>query len=448
VIKDSSYLRLHGLRIIGDENSPMHAIELASDSEYAHHIILQELHIFGFNKSVSRCAIITQSPAWDWTIKLNVIEDVGTGLSLGGNNSSSAFIRGIIEQNAILQTLGHAIFIARQDQRPSVSGVPRKRASTIIRQNVVSKSESSQMNVSGKSIVLLESQPRSGFEENDDYQIYGNFFYENVFRDQALIVASGNVRFHNNILVNRRGDAARFGSPTESLRALDCFNNTVIASQSGITVENTTVGYERRVVGNAVFASTPISNPGGFSDQNLSEGFEAASRYLNDPETFDFYPIANSLQGPAIDLEYYESLLDYNLDFNLEQRSGHTRGAYHDTGRNLGWRVHLGRKNRDVLSNRDSGIRDVDNTDLSLKDAGTLITQDAGFAIQAEAQSESQISEQSCSCQTSGTRNSSMPTALVFILVMIVFRRRHATANIRPTRVRVRKSPPMPRPRE
>ena len=419
-IKDSSYVKLIGLHIIGDDTNTNHGIELLAESQSAHNITIQELSISGFNQTATNSAIITKSPTWDWEIRLNVIANVGTGLSLGNKDQSSQFIRGIIEQNVILQSYAYGIFIGQQNGRPQINGVPRQTSIIHIRDNVLSKSQTPREGITGQPLMLLERQSETGFSESDSYEIYRNVFYENIFVDQPLVLASGNIRFHNNILVNSYGSGAHFGTSTEALRELECFNNTVLARTAGVRIENENIGFEQRVLGNAIFAKDPVHNPNGYTENNLADTFVNSSEFLTDPDNLEFYPKNGQLQGPPIDLEYYDYLNDYNLDFNGTGRPGSTRGAYVDEGENLGWKIHLARKNHDYQSTQDAGVSDAIMTEQP--DSGDLVSgqMDAGLK-QEDARAQTTTSKENCNCRSSFERSERDWPSLVLLLLVVIF---------------------------
>ncbi len=64
--------------------------------------------------------------------------------------------------------------------------------------------------------VLVGHFPLEGPGVDDDYAIYGNFFYQN--RDEALFQGEGNVALYGNLFVNEYGDAIGF-SRTTTFRA-------------------------------------------------------------------------------------------------------------------------------------------------------------------------------------------------------------------------------------
>lgn len=87
-------------------------------------------------------------------------------------------------------------------------------------------------------------------------------------------------------------------------RRIEIFNNTVIAGGNGIRITGAHTRYPQRVVGNAVFAGTPLT--GGQQSNNVTGTQAAASTYLNNPTAglgagLDLYPKSGQLQGTAID---------------------------------------------------------------------------------------------------------------------------------------------------
>jgi len=425
IFKNSSFVQVSGIEILGNPSSAHHAIELTEDADYAHHIVLEELHIHGFTRESRNAAIITSAPAWDWIIRLNTIEDVGTGLQLGNNRTPSQFIRGTIEQNAILQPLSYAIFIAAQSERPDVMGVPRQRTITFVRHNVLSKASPARTNITGRPLLQLESQPTTGFAENDDYQVYGNFFFENAFRGQALLLGEGNLRVHNNIFVNSKGNALEFRQLTNPVRELDVFNNTIISGSVGIKIEDVDQAFEQRVIGNAVFATEAIINPQGQTQNNLSDNPSFVSNYLQDPERLNYFPLPDALSGLDIDLEYFVTITDYNLDFDGTQRTGNTRGAYYDDGDHSGWVLNLGRKNREISEGHDAGFSDSSGGDVGLTDTGSNSSRSDGGQVTSPGTNMTDSAEaSSCGCRASPYNTSHGFEYLLLLGLVVLIRRR------------------------
>ena len=123
-------------------------------------------------------------------------------------------------------------------------------------------------------------------------------------------------------------------------RRIEAFNNTVVAGGTGIWITGADPAYPQRVIGNAVFAGTPLT--GGQQSNNVTGTYAAASTYLNNPMAalgsgLDLYPKSGQLQGTAIDYSAFSGLLDWDRDFNSRSRIATYRGAYSGDGVNPGW---------------------------------------------------------------------------------------------------------------
>jgi hypothetical protein len=129
------------------------------------------------------------------------------------------------------------------------------------------------------------------------------------------------------------------------LRSASLYNNTVYTSGKGIYF-GTRATIEDAVVGNLVFALTPISGQVTHQSDNIVGPLEKASLYVRapsfDPGSMDFYPLPGKCQGPAIDLSLFQADVDYIRDFNgiLKTQAKNAavfRGAYAGDGDNPGW---------------------------------------------------------------------------------------------------------------
>ena len=124
-------------------------------------------------------------------------------------------------------------------------------------------------------------------------------------------------------------------------RRIDIYNNTVVVgSGTGIRIVGADPAYTQRVVGNAVFAPTPLT--GGQQSNNVTGTYAQASTYLNNPMAalgsgLDLYPKAGQLQGTAIDYSPFSGQMDGDRDFNGTTRVATYRGAYSGSGTNPGW---------------------------------------------------------------------------------------------------------------
>jgi hypothetical protein len=163
------------------------------------------------------------------------------------------------------------------------------------------------------------------------------------------------VALYDNLFVNNVGPALFVQAHEDQPREVRIFNNTVVASTTGIRVSGAAPGYQQRVIGNAVFAATPINaTPTGASDlaSNVTGTQAAAATFLASPagnpaatpSTLDLYPRAGMLTGPALDRTSFNTFTEWDRDFNGLLQNGLFRGAYGGEGTNPGWRPKLERK--------------------------------------------------------------------------------------------------------
>lgn len=340
--KNSSYIAVRNLTLDGQGRAG-DGVKGEAGSTYNHHILLENLKIQRHNYTVQTVGINSKSPAWNWVIRRNTITSTGTGIYLGGSSGQFETVGFLVENNLVYDTLGYNMEIKHQTTRRTSLGMPAS-ATTIIRNNVWSKANGSTRSPYPFPNVLVGHWPLSGYGSTDLYQIYGNLFYQNPY--ESLFQGEGNVALHDNLFVNRGGPAAvRFQKHNSVPRRLEVYNNTIVATGTGLTVYNADPAYRQRVVGNAVFAAgTPIV--GGQQASNVTGSYAAASTYLNNPggaigAGLDLYPKAGKLSGTAIDTSIFSSLLDWNKEFNKLVRLNTFRGAYSGEGVNPGWQPSL-----------------------------------------------------------------------------------------------------------
>ena len=324
-------LSLDGLNKAGD------GVKAEAGSSYVHHILIEGLNFKNFNPNLERVGISTKCPAWNWVIRRNTITSTGTGMYLGNSTGEFEFVNGLIEYNLVYNTLGYNIQIKHQLSRTTSVGVPAS-GTTIIRHNTFSKETGSLSGSSARPNLLVGHWPLSGPGSSDIYQIYGNLFYQNPY--EVLFQGEGNIALHDNLFVHRAGTAVRIQPHNDVPRRIEIFNNTVVASGTGIYITGADPAYPQRIVGNAVFAATPLS--GGQQSNNVTGSYAAASTYLNNPTAalgsgLDLYPKTGQLQGTAIDYSVFSGLLEWDRDFNYRSRVATYRGAYSGDGVNPGW---------------------------------------------------------------------------------------------------------------
>lgn len=308
----------------------------------AHHITLEGLRIRGVGGAQQIVGISTTgSPTWNWVIRRNVIEGAGTGMYLGNSNGGSPFVAGIIENNLIVDTIGYNLQIKHQVPWSNVpAGMPTGKTTTIIRNNVFVKRSNLVSPDGPRPNVLVGDQPASGPGSDNGFEIYGNFFYQNP--TEALFQGEGNIAFYGNVMVNDGGDALNVQPHNGAVRDVRIFGNTIVASGSGIRVSGG-AGYTQQVVGNAVFAATPIS--GGMQTANTTGSRASAATFLNRPTgalgELDLFPKAGALRGAAWNTPSLGAFTAWDRDFNGNPRDWTYRGAYSGEGTNPGWRLNL-----------------------------------------------------------------------------------------------------------
>lgn len=310
----------------------------------AHDITLEDLVIKGVGPDQSTVGIATHGgPTWNWIIRRCVIDGAGTGMYLGSSTGGMPFINGRIENNLIINSIGYNIEIKHQlaSLYPTLPGMPTGPNVTYIRNNVFHKSGNSSTGAMARPNLLVGSFPLSGPGSQDRYEIYGNFFYQNG--TEALFQGEGNIAFHHNLMVNTLGDALNIQRHNGEVRTVDIFHNTIVASSSGIRVSGGAPGFAQRVIGNAVFASSPIS--GGAQRDNVTGSYTNAATHLVNPTgpigQLDLYPRAGALQGSPIDRTLLQTYAEWNRDFNRVSHPDTQRGAYAGSGANPGWRPRL-----------------------------------------------------------------------------------------------------------
>jgi hypothetical protein len=310
----------------------------------AHHITLDDLVIKGVGKDQSTVGIATHGgPAWNWVIRRCVIDGAGTGMYLGSSTGGMPFINGRIENNLITNTIGYNIEIKHQlaSLYPNLPGMPAGPSVTYIRNNVFHKSGNSSTGGMARPNLLVGSFPLSGPGSQDRYEIYGNFFYQNG--TEALFQGEGNIAFHHNLMVNTLGDALNVQRHNGEVRTVDIFHNTIVASGSGIRVSGGAAGYTQRVVGNAVFAASPIT--GGEQRDNVTGSLASAASHLANPTgplgQLDLYPLRSALEGSPIDRRSLQGYAEWNRDYNRSPHPETFRGAYGGAGMNPGWKPRL-----------------------------------------------------------------------------------------------------------
>jgi len=254
----------------------------------------------------------------------------------------------VIEYNLIQQTLGYNMQIKFQTSRPALAGMPTTPQKTIIRHNVFMKANLPSPD-GARPNLLLGGFPSTGNGSNDLHEVYGNFFYDNP-TGESHIQASGRVAIYNNVFVKGSFAAIRLQNHDAPLKLAHIFNNTIYDVPTGISV-GTAGSIESRVVGNLIFANTPISGSPTVKQDNITDSIANADLYVRSPSTtlgsMDFFPISGGKAlGTAFDMSVFTQYTDANKDFNSQLRPDTLmRGAYGGQGTNPGWKLNRGIKN-------------------------------------------------------------------------------------------------------
>lgn len=352
-LRDSSYLVIRNLEIDGtgdtiSADGVKAQVGGPDADDYAHHITLENLYIHDHDLSQQTVCISTKVPAWNWVVRRSVLELCGTGIYFGNSNGEDEFVNGLVEHNLITDSVGYNMQIKHQSGRDTSLGIPAS-GRTIVRHNVFSKGANSSGGGAARPNLLLGHWPPAGPGSDDDYLVYGNFFHRNPSGVEALFQAEGNVIVYDNVFVNSEGPGVSFQFNQGPPQRVRFVHNTVVARDGGVAVSGAdTVGYEQKIVGNAVFAATPVG--GGTTVAENVTGLEAdAAGFLVNPfgapgVDLDLVPLAGGLlQGP-VDTTDLQSFPDWNRDFDSAPRVASFRGAYGAEGAHAGWPLTLERK--------------------------------------------------------------------------------------------------------
>jgi len=326
-IVDSAHVKIVDLDLVGDA-IPVDAVKAEGTSRFAHHITLEGLRITGHGASQQDVAISTKCPAWDWVIRRNLIVGAGTGIYLGNSDGSSPFVRGLIEDNVIAGTIGYAMQIKHQNERPERDGMPVDVAETIIRYNTFAKDERSSSGPLARPNVLLGHWPRVGVGTTDRYLVYGNLFIDNPH--EALLQAEGNVTLYNNVFVNRYGDGVAIREHNDVPKSIDVFHNTILARGVGLLLRSGDPLYRQTVSGNAIFSSQANSSP--WFSSNVERPYDDAPALLRRPEAdwvdLDLSPKEDALIDQWWSVTGREAFPDLDRDFDGARRIRPMSGAY------------------------------------------------------------------------------------------------------------------------
>lgn len=345
-LTNARYVAIRQLDLDG-QGRAVDAVKAESPSTSVHHLLLEDLRIVGHGANQQIVGISTKCPAWNWVIRLSVIEGAGTGLYLGDSNGAAEFVGGLIEHNLVRDTVGYNAQIKHQTGRDTGIGVPAS-ARTVVRHNVFSKAAGASTGADARPNLLVGHFPLTGPGSTDVYEIYGNLFHQNPV--EALFQGEGNVALYDNLFLNDfdSGFAGVVFQPQNAApRDVRVFHNTVVARGTAIRVTGGAGGFEQRVVANLALAGTgaaPIV--GGTQASNLSDTYASRATYLQSPSGpigggLNLFPRAGTVTGTPPDMTPFQTLRDFDRDFNATLRGTQFRGGYAGEGTNPGWPLAL-----------------------------------------------------------------------------------------------------------
>ena len=275
-IKDSAYVVIRNL-VLDGQNLPVDAVKAEGPSSWAHHIVLEHLFIVNHGNDQQIVGINTQSPAWNWVIRHNVILGAGTGIYLGSSDGRQPFVHGIIEHNLILDTIGYNLQIKHQKLRPSIAELPIADGETIIRGNIFMKGNRSSSDRMARPNVLVGHFPASGPGMEDRYLIEGNIFLGNP--GESLFQGEGNITLLRNLFINPYGNGIAIQPHNAVPRRVSVRQNFISAKGFGLRLLGFPRGYSAEVRDNRIFkVSLPVAQDDEVTPS--SDGGNAAERAL------------------------------------------------------------------------------------------------------------------------------------------------------------------------
>ena len=222
-----------------------------------HDIVLEDLLIVGHGVDQQVVGIASFCPAWNWTIRRNVIIGAGTGLYLGQSDGTAPFVGGLIEQNAIFDTRGYNLQIKHQNDRPSTGPIPTGARKTIIRHNLFTKARQSSSDKDARPNVLLGHFPRNGEGSEDTYEVSNNLFF--CSPGESLLQGEGNLHVSGNIFFNPAGDGVAIQPHRDAPRRVVLRRNFVAAARNATHVSGAAPGHTPVVEENRIVAPEAVA---------------------------------------------------------------------------------------------------------------------------------------------------------------------------------------------
>ncbi|MEA3639830.1 MAG: right-handed parallel beta-helix repeat-containing protein [Lamprobacter sp.] len=283
-----------------------HAIVAEGRGRFAHDVTLENLTITGFDAAQAFNGISTKTPAWNWVIRDNQIQGVGTGMYLGNSDGTAPFINGLIEGNRIEDTLGYNLQIKHQAPRPVLDGMPQGPSVTVIRDNVFSKLTGGGEGERARPNVLVGHFPLEGAGAEDHYLIERNLFFQNP--TERLFQGEGRLALSDNLFVNWFGAGVIFMAHNDVPRVVDVIHNTILTEGPALTVTGMPEGLSPQVAGNVLLSASPQLE----WDDDLNVVGELA-----EAEAMFVAPLAGL---DALDLSPREGRLQMPDTFDIESR--------------------------------------------------------------------------------------------------------------------------------
>ena len=278
-IRDSAHVAIRHL-VLDGRNLPVDAVRLDSRSRQAHDIELDDLVIVNHGHDQQIVGISVQAPAWNWIIRHNVIVGAGTGMYLGSSDGRFPFVRGVIEHNLILDTIGYNLQIKHQIRRPDVPGLPTADGTTVIRGNVFVKGDRSSLGRMARPNVLVGHFPASGPGVEDRYLIEGNVFFGNP--SETLFQGEGNFALLRNLFVNFDGEGVAVQPHHDVPRRVEVAHNFIAARGAGLHVRGTDLRYPASLHDNEIvdLSDTSRGSNDDGRDRSTPRVGQAVERWL------------------------------------------------------------------------------------------------------------------------------------------------------------------------
>ncbi len=324
-IHGASWLKVRHLDVDGLGKSGFGVAAQGGTQSPTHHVVIEDLTLDGLGGDQQVVGISTKSPAWDWVIRGNRIRGAGTGLYLGNSDGRQPFIRGVIERNTIVDTLGYNMQIKHQIERPDLPEIPAY-GETIVRHNVFAKTAGSSTGGSARPNVLLGHFPAEGAGALDQYVVYANFFFDNA--TESLFQAEGNLLVFHNVFVNPHGAGVSIQRHNGAPREVDFFFNTLLTQKRAFRMSGGDAAFSQRARYNALYSDVASDTQEGSAAGSWSDAAAVFLAPMGSPGLdLDLHPRAGHLSA-AINRSTLPERADVALDFDGHAHDADVVGAY------------------------------------------------------------------------------------------------------------------------